>query len=132
MDIRTALHPWRITSFKKALGILARAQVFSEAAETALQYFHKDFPDLHKSYDSAALELSKVDEGLNEIEYLRLELGKSIDGYGALKTQLEVIEGKKTNFSKDIQAWETQIQDLKKKQEAAEKGIEDLVTQQSS
>lgn len=84
MDIRTTLHPGRISSFKKALGILARAQVFSEAAETALQYFHKDFPNLHKSYDSAVLELSKVEEGLTEIEDLCEELGKSIDGYGAL------------------------------------------------
>ncbi|KAI8547355.1 hypothetical protein RHMOL_Rhmol07G0189200 [Rhododendron molle] len=93
MDIRIAVHPGRISSFKKALGILVGAQVFSEAAETTLQYFHKDFPDLHKSYDSAALELSKVESSLTEIKDLRQELSKSVDAYGALKIQIDAIEG---------------------------------------
>lgn len=70
MDIRIALHRGRASSLKKALSILAKAQVFSETVETTLQYFHKDFPDMQKSYDSAALELSKVESNLTEIEDL--------------------------------------------------------------
>ncbi|KAE9445599.1 hypothetical protein C3L33_22497, partial [Rhododendron williamsianum] len=132
MDIRTALHPGRASSFKKALDVLARAQVFSEAVETTLQNFHKDFPDMQKSYDSAALELSKVESSLTEIDDLRQDLSKCVNGYEAFKSQIEAIEEQKTNLAKDIQIWENQIQELKKKQDEAEKSMVALVTQQSS
>lgn len=130
MDLQTALHPGRISEFKQALKILAKAQIFNETVDASLQRFYVEFPGMIQSYDHASLELSQVNTKLQNVDQLRLDLAHNVESYLSSKTQMNELNKKKATFSTDIQTWDNQIQELMQKRVQADQALRDMVLQQ--